>query len=168
MLVAESLCWRLFSLCRWFSQCIKSVASILNRSPTSQTCHQHIWSSTSVTNIDVTIFIILISRFVDPQRSLDPWIRVADALLRRVSRRLSSNRFFCFLMKKVKKVITKRCVIFRLNSGINNRYNFLLDTIFLFSDYWNWLSKSRWIFGYKKFYPIPWEFGFENFAQNLK
>ena len=24
------------------------------RSPTSQTCHQHIWSPTSVTNIDVT------------------------------------------------------------------------------------------------------------------
>ena len=26
----------------------------LNRSPTSQTCHQQIWSPTSVTNIDVT------------------------------------------------------------------------------------------------------------------
>ena len=56
MLVAESLCWRLFSLCWWFSQCIKSVTNILNRSPTSQTCHQHIWSPTSVTNIDVTKF----------------------------------------------------------------------------------------------------------------
>ena len=54
MLVAESLCWRLFSLCRWFCQCIKSVTNILNRSPTSQTCHQDIWSPTSVTNIDVT------------------------------------------------------------------------------------------------------------------
>ena len=30
-------------------------SNVLNRSPTSQTCHQHIWSSTSVTNIDVTI-----------------------------------------------------------------------------------------------------------------
>ena len=29
--------------------------NILNRSPTSQTCHQHILSPTSVTNIDVTI-----------------------------------------------------------------------------------------------------------------
>jgi len=28
--------------------------SVFNRSPTSQTCHQHIWSPTSVTNIDVT------------------------------------------------------------------------------------------------------------------
>ena len=27
---------------------------MLNRSPISQTCHQHIWSPTSVTNIDVT------------------------------------------------------------------------------------------------------------------
>ena len=42
MLVAEWLCWRLFSLCWWFSQCIKSVTNILNRSLTSQTCHQHI------------------------------------------------------------------------------------------------------------------------------
>ena len=47
MLIAESLCWRL-------SQCIKSVTNILNRSPTFQTCHQHIWSPTSVTNINVT------------------------------------------------------------------------------------------------------------------
>ena len=50
MLVAESLCW-------WFFQCIKSVTNILNRSQTSQTCHQHIWSPTSVTNIDVTVLL---------------------------------------------------------------------------------------------------------------
>ena len=54
MLVTESLCWRLFSLCWWFSHCIKSVANILNRSPTSKTCYQLIWSQTSATNIDVT------------------------------------------------------------------------------------------------------------------
>ena len=29
------------------------LTNILNRSPTSQTCQQHIWSPTSVTNIDV-------------------------------------------------------------------------------------------------------------------
>ena len=33
-LVAESLCWRLFSLFWWFSQCIKSVTNISNLSPT--------------------------------------------------------------------------------------------------------------------------------------
>ena len=49
--VIESLYWRLFSLCWWFYQRIKSVTNILNRSPTSQTCHQGIWSPTSVTNI---------------------------------------------------------------------------------------------------------------------
>ena len=54
MLVAQSLCWRLISLCWWFSQGIKSVTNILNRSPTSQTCHHHFWSPTSVTNIDLT------------------------------------------------------------------------------------------------------------------
>jgi len=55
MLVAELLCWWLFSLCWWFSQCIKSVTNILNRSSRSWTCHQHIWSPTSVTNIDLTV-----------------------------------------------------------------------------------------------------------------
>ena len=54
MLVTESLFRWLFSLCWWFFQCIKSVTNILNRSPISQTCHQYIWSPTSVTNIDVT------------------------------------------------------------------------------------------------------------------
>ena len=53
MLVAESLCWRRFLLCWWFSQSIESVAKILNRSPISQSCHQLIWSQTSVTNIHV-------------------------------------------------------------------------------------------------------------------
>ena len=38
-----------------FSQRIKSVTNILNRSLTSKTCHQHICSPTSVTNIVVTI-----------------------------------------------------------------------------------------------------------------
>ena len=31
--------------------------NVLNQPPTSQTCHQHIWSPTSVTNIDVTEFV---------------------------------------------------------------------------------------------------------------
>ena len=35
-------------------QCFKLVTNILDRSTISQTCHQHIWSQTSVTNIDVT------------------------------------------------------------------------------------------------------------------
>ena len=30
--------------------------NVLNRSPTTKTCHQHLWSPTSVTNIDVTGF----------------------------------------------------------------------------------------------------------------
>ena len=40
-------------------KCIKTVTNILNRSPTSQSCHQHIWSSTFVTNIDVTVIILV-------------------------------------------------------------------------------------------------------------
>ena len=58
MLVTESLCWLLFTLYWWFSECIKSLTNILNRSPMSQRCHQHIWSATSVTNINVTLEII--------------------------------------------------------------------------------------------------------------
>ena len=38
---------------------IKTVTNILNRSPTSQSCHQHIWSPTFVTNIDVTVIILV-------------------------------------------------------------------------------------------------------------
>ena len=44
MLVAESLCWRLFSLCWWFFQFIKSVTNISNLLPTylvSNIHHQH-------------------------------------------------------------------------------------------------------------------------------
>ena len=44
MSVAESLCWRQFSLCWWYSQCIKSVTNISNLSPThlvSNIRHQH-------------------------------------------------------------------------------------------------------------------------------
>ena len=43
-LVAKSLCWRLFTLCWWFSQYIKLVTNILNRSPThlvSNIRHRH-------------------------------------------------------------------------------------------------------------------------------
>jgi len=58
MLVAESVCWRLFTLSWWFCQHLESVTNILNQSPTSQICHQHIWSPTSVTNIDVTVKIV--------------------------------------------------------------------------------------------------------------
>ena len=64
VMLMTSLCWWLydgdwFQIFR-FSQCIKSVTNIMNRSPTSQTCHQHIWSPTSVTNIDVTVITITI------------------------------------------------------------------------------------------------------------
>ena len=51
-MVAESLCERLFRY-------VGDFLNILNRSPTSQTCHQHIWSPTSVTNIDVTSILNL-------------------------------------------------------------------------------------------------------------
>ena len=67
VMLVTSLCWwpildvggriimlASFSLCWWFFQCIKSVTYIVNRSPTSLTCHQHICSPTSVTTINVT------------------------------------------------------------------------------------------------------------------
>ena len=73
MLVAESLCWRFESLFWWFSHCIWSVTNILNRSLTSQTCHQHIWSPTSVTNIDVTLNTCL---YLDGCRIHKLWVTV--------------------------------------------------------------------------------------------
>ena len=58
VMLVTSLCWWLYDGDRFemlVAECIKSVTNILNRSPTSQTCHQLIWSPTSVTNIDVTV-----------------------------------------------------------------------------------------------------------------
>ena len=51
--------------------------------------------------------------------------------------------------------------------GIKIDITFLYGRFFI-SDYWNWLSKSCWFWGYKKFDPILLEFGFENIAQNFK
>ena len=42
-----------------FFRYVGDFQSVLNRTPTSQTCHQHIWSPTSVTNIDVTSILNL-------------------------------------------------------------------------------------------------------------
>ena len=44
--------------------------------------------------------------------------------------------------------------------------NFFINYDFFY--YWNGLSKSRRILGYKKFEPIPLEVEFENFAPNFK
>ena len=61
MMVIDLRCWW-----RWYhyvvdffryvsdTLTIKLVTNILNRSSTSQPCHQHIWSQTSVTNTHVT------------------------------------------------------------------------------------------------------------------
>ena len=40
--------------CRWQNRYVCDFLNVLNRSPTSQTCHQHICSPTSVTTINVT------------------------------------------------------------------------------------------------------------------
>ena len=45
----------IFSMFKIGYQHLKLVPNILNRSSTAETCHRHIWSQTSVTNIDVTI-----------------------------------------------------------------------------------------------------------------
>ena len=47
ILVTESLCWRLFIML--------VILSVSNRSPTFQSCQQHISSAASVTNIDKQI-----------------------------------------------------------------------------------------------------------------
>ena len=47
MLVTDLRCW-------WQNHYVGDFLNVLNRSTTSQTCRQHIWSPTSVTNIDVT------------------------------------------------------------------------------------------------------------------
>ena len=56
MLVTDFGCWWQNNYVGDFFRYVDDILNVLNRSPTSQTCHQHIWSPTSVTNIDVTEF----------------------------------------------------------------------------------------------------------------
>ena len=55
MMVTDLRCWWQNHYVRDFVRYVGDFLNVSNRSPTSQTCHQHIWSPTSVTNIDVTI-----------------------------------------------------------------------------------------------------------------
>ena len=55
MMVTDSRCWWQNNYVGDFFRCVGDFLNVLNRSPTSQTCHQHTWSPTSVTNIDVTV-----------------------------------------------------------------------------------------------------------------
>ena len=52
--VGDLRCWWQNHYVGDFFRYVGDFLNVLNRSPTSQTCHQHIWSPTSVTNIDVT------------------------------------------------------------------------------------------------------------------
>ena len=56
MLVTDLRCWWQNHYVGDFFRYVGDFLNVLNRSSTSQTCHQHIWSPTSVTNIDVTEF----------------------------------------------------------------------------------------------------------------
>ena len=54
MMVTVYRCWwQNHNACDFFRY-IGDFLNVLNRSPTSQTCHQHILSPISVTNIDIT------------------------------------------------------------------------------------------------------------------
>ena len=53
MMVTDFLCWWQNNYVCVFLCYVSEFLNILNRSPTSKTCHQRIWSLTSVTNIDV-------------------------------------------------------------------------------------------------------------------
>ena len=54
MMVTDSRCWWQNHSVGDFFRYVCDFRYTLNQSPTSKTCHQHIWSPTSVTNIDVT------------------------------------------------------------------------------------------------------------------
>ena len=54
MTVTDFKCWWQNHYIADFFHYVGDFLNVLNRSPTSQTCHQHIWSPTFVTNIDVT------------------------------------------------------------------------------------------------------------------
>ena len=54
MMVTDFGCWWQNQYVGDFVRYVGDFLYVLNRSPTSKTCHQHIWSPTSVTNVDVT------------------------------------------------------------------------------------------------------------------
>ena len=54
MMVTDLKCW-------WQNHYVGEFLNVLNRSSTSQTCHQHIWSPKSVTYIYVTVSSKMIS-----------------------------------------------------------------------------------------------------------
>jgi len=53
MMVTDLRCWWQNHYAGDLFRYVGDFLNTFNRSPTSQTCHQHIWSSTCVTNIDV-------------------------------------------------------------------------------------------------------------------
>ena len=57
MMMTDLRCWWQNHYVGDFFRYVGDFLNVLNRSPTSQTCHKHIWSPTSVTNIDVTLTI---------------------------------------------------------------------------------------------------------------
>ena len=46
---------KIIILATFFVMLVIFVTNILTLSPTSFTCHQHIWSQTSITNIDIFV-----------------------------------------------------------------------------------------------------------------
>ena len=64
MLVTDLRCWWQNHYVGDLFRYVGDLLNVLNRSLTSQTCHQQIWSPTFVTNIDVTLNMI--SRFLLP------------------------------------------------------------------------------------------------------
>ena len=55
MMVTDFRCWWQNHYAGDFFRYVDDFLNVLNRSPTSQTCLQHIWSPTLVTNTDMTI-----------------------------------------------------------------------------------------------------------------
>ena len=59
MMVTDFRCWWQNHDVGDFFRYVGDFLNVFNRSPTfGQTCHQYIWSPTSLTNIDVTFFSI--------------------------------------------------------------------------------------------------------------
>ena len=54
MMVTDLRCWQQKDYAGDFFRYVGDFLNVLIRSPTSQTCHQHIWSTISVADIDVT------------------------------------------------------------------------------------------------------------------
>ena len=153
MFVTESLCWLLFSLCWWFSQCIKSVTNISNLSTTHLV-------SIIVTNIDITdglcwwhfwnagdrIKLLMVDFLSLQHNDTATKIAILSPLWNRLHH-FVINITVAENLKVLAHMVCELCrlILIRIDFSVNILYWFFLN--WPYSLYMAWETKFRWKWG---------------------